>query len=286
MTQHGICKICNKSFEYKLRKGKDRKVCSKACRSISNKLNCKGISKKSTICIRCKKEFIYRVNGKLIRKYCTRLCKDLDSRTRIEISCKSCGKYIYRKPSGMYLTCSIKCRDVLKVQNNPLAFYKNATKNQKLNKLKELYNKHIIKKDGCWDWKAYKDKLGYGFFTFNKKLLSIHRASWIIHHGEIPKGLWILHHCDNPSCSNPDHLYIGNAKDNRKDCIYRNRANVPKGEKHPGAKLKTEDIIKIRKLLSEGNLLHREIAEKFNISKSIISSIKRNIAWRHIENEK
>ena len=43
------------------------------------------------------------------------------------------------------------------------------------------------------------------------------RASWIIHRGNVPKGMFILHRCDNESCVNPEHLYLGDHGDNMVD---------------------------------------------------------------------
>lgn len=39
----------------------------------------------------------------------------------------------------------------------------------------------------------------------------------MIHKGEIPDGVWVLHRCNNPECSNPEHLYAGTPKQNTRD---------------------------------------------------------------------
>lgn len=53
------------------------------------------------------------------------------------------------------------------------------------------------------------------------------------------------------------------------------------GEGHPSAKLKDEDILKIREL-SDSGIFHRDIALIYKISRSQISKISRRESWDHI----
>lgn len=102
----------------------------------------------------------------------------------------------------------------------------NSCFNKKIkNTLKEGFEKFVIRNsNGCWDWKGCTPKNpGYGQFRSKMKLIRAHRASWILHFGEIPKGLQVLHKCDNKRCSNPEHLYLGTSSDNNKDILIRNR---------------------------------------------------------------
>lgn len=77
--------------------------------------------------------------------------------------------------------------------------------------------------DGCWIWQSTIAWRGYGLYSMNRKRLAAHRASWIIHKGEIPDGLFVLHKCDVRTCVNPDHLFLGTQKDNMQDCIKKGR---------------------------------------------------------------
>jgi len=47
------------------------------------------------------------------------------------------------------------------------------------------------------------------------------------------------------------------------------------------ARVKSEDVPKIRKLANEGNLSQREIGIMFNISRSNVQAIKSGITWRN-----
>jgi len=90
-----------------------------------------------------------------------------------------------------------------------------------LNEAKERFFNNLEKLDSCWIWKGLFVK-GYGVLFF-KKNIKAHRFSYLIHKGELMKGLLICHTCDNPSCVNPEHLYQGTYQDNMDDKITRNR---------------------------------------------------------------
>ncbi len=63
----------------------------------------------------------------------------------------------------------------------------------------------------------------YGQMWMNQKMMLAHRASWVIHYGEIPAGKKICHKCDVPSCVNPDHLFMGSIRDNFNDAVSKKR---------------------------------------------------------------
>lgn len=87
----------------------------------------------------------------------------------------------------------------------------------------ERYTKPGISPDDCWTWIGSTDKDGYGHFDSNSKTIAGHRASWIVHNGEIPNRLHVLHRCDNPPCCNPAHLFLGTHSDNMADGARKGR---------------------------------------------------------------
>ena len=96
-----------------------------------------------------------------------------------------------------------------------------------MNALKKQYEKSIIRDDGCWSWRKVPLNTGYAtVYAGKKNILTAHRVSWMIHKGEIPKGMQVLHKCDNRICTNPEHLFLGTQKDNVDDMIKKGRYNI------------------------------------------------------------
>jgi len=81
---------------------------------------------------------------------------------------------------------------------------------------KERFEKNVIKQKGCWSWNGNKGKT-YKSIIYNGKAIKAHRASWMLYKGSIPDGMCVCHKCDNPICTNPDHLFLGTQQDNLND---------------------------------------------------------------------
>jgi hypothetical protein len=79
----------------------------------------------------------------------------------------------------------------------------------------------------CWNFTGFCGK-GYGQFSVSKVPIRAHRFSWELEHGPIPDSLRVLHSCDNPSCVNPEHLFLGTDKDNQHDAIKKGRHTCQK----------------------------------------------------------
>lgn len=121
----------------------------------------------------------------------------------------------------------------------------------------------------CWEWIGGKNDDGYGnFYVKGKGILKAHKISYIIHIGDIPEGMCVCHHCDNPSCVNPYHLFLGTRKDNMQDMSEKKRYVVPKlkGEKCGASKLSDKQVEEMRKIYSEIKISTRKLGELFGIS--------------------
>ena len=79
--------------------------------------------------------------------------------------------------------------------------------------------------NGCWEWIASTNGRGYDRFRFQGKAHQAHRVSYQLNHGVDPKELYVCHTCDNKSCVNPEHLFLGTQFDNMQDKIIKGRDN-------------------------------------------------------------
>ena len=130
----------------------------------------------------------------------------------------------------------------------------------------------------CWEWKAGKNKTGYGLFWIDGKQQKAHRASYQLHHGPIPDGLHVLHSCDNPSCVNPAHLHLGTQADNMREKMERGRS--PSGEAHGRAKLISKQVDQIRSSYASGGVTKKQLADRFEVSRRQISDIVNGKSWK------
>ena len=75
-----------------------------------------------------------------------------------------------------------------------------------MEKIKKRFLEKVRKTKSCWIWTAYTNRLGYGSFRLNQKMLLAHRVSYELFVGKIPNKLTLDHLCKQPSCVNPNHL--------------------------------------------------------------------------------
>jgi hypothetical protein len=145
----------------------------------------------------------------------------------------------------------------------------------------ERFAMSVDKTEGCWIWKASKDKNGYGIFRGmigNVTFTKAHRFSYALHTGDMLEGMQALHTCDNPSCVNPDHLFSGTNADNMRDKANKGRSRAPVGEKHGKAVLTERQVQRILK----DPRPYAEIATQYNVKPSTIGSIKQRVSWKHL----
>ena len=132
--------------------------------------------------------------------------------------------------------------------------------------------------DGCWEWTGATKGWGYGSFFVAGKHRKANRVAWELWHGEDPGEQLVLHKCDNPLCCRPDHLELGDHKENMRQMAERNRCNPNRGEDHPRAKLTAEDVVAIR----SSKLSQRALARKYGVSQGKIFQVVNRKCWTHI----
>jgi len=161
---------------------------------------------------------------------------------------------------------------------------------------------------GCWLWTGSgMAKGGYGKITVERGDqigTGAHRVSWMLHRGDIPKGVWVLHRCDVPACVNPDHLFLGTAKDNVADCIAKGRQGVKplkvgpflskaelkrrryvrkgrpdqKGEANWHSKLDLEKVVDIR----THRLTKAAFARLYGVSFKTVKNVWDGVSWVNV----
>ena len=161
---------------------------------------------------------------------------------------------------------------------------KNLTKNSAKEKIKFYTRKDP--NTGCWIWQGYINENGYGKVRVGGKQYLTHRLSaYAFLDFDLNSPLFACHNCpggDNSKCCNPDHLWIGTNDQNIKDAKSKGSyLGASRGILNPKAKLKEEDVIKIREMLIR-NTPYRKMCGIFGVSKTTISSIKRGKTWRHL----
>ena len=143
----------------------------------------------------------------------------------------------------------------------------------------------------CWEWKGYKNDDGYGRTWINDKGYYAHRVIYsIVYPNSInlnaPSSTdetgFLLHICDNPSCCNPKHLWVGSHWDNMADKVKKGRSADFSGDKGPRCKLTMEQAMQIRKLRKSG-ISAKELAKQFEISLSSMKSLLANKSYIEVK---
>ena len=86
--------------------------------------------------------------------------------------------------------------------------------------------------DECWPWLGVRNSDGYGVLRFMAKAYQATHLALEYAGVDVPAGLIACHHCDNPSCVNPRHLFVGTHRDNALDCKRKGRGRY--GPNAPG----------------------------------------------------
>jgi len=147
---------------------------------------------------------------------------------------------------------------------------------------------------GCWLWLGSTKGKGrlksYGnIYLRNSKNIGAHRFSYEAFNGKAPQDAWVLHRCDNPSCVNPEHLFLGDRAANSLDRKRKNRGNFDNGKNagqaHPKATTTWDIVRKIRSEYVKKVVTAPMLAKKYDIGVSAVELILANRTWKEESNE-
>lgn len=144
---------------------------------------------------------------------------------------------------------------------------------RKAQSLESLLN-NTKQREDCLLWQGCRDKDGYGLTSIRGKKLPAHRA--VMSFLSDVSGQYVLHKCANRDCVNPEHLYLGDQKQNVQDQI--DAGTFVYGSKNGRAKLTEEQVIELR----NSTVSNKEWAEKLNLAYSTIWDA-RNRKWKHLK---
>ena len=150
-----------------------------------------------------------------------------------------------------------------------------------MNEVEHRFWSKVNRSGDCWLWLAYRNPKGYGQFFFDGTMKQAHRVAWELDHKELPVGACVCHHCDNPSCVNPSHLFIGTLADNNRDMREKGRARYIRGEKVGNSKLSSDDVRAIRGYVAQGQS-RRSIARALGVSPSTVGDCVNGKTWAHV----
>ena len=137
---------------------------------------------------------------------------------------------------------------------------------------KDKFWSNVDKTGDCWEWVGGCSGAGYGRFCYAGKAVEAHRLSWEMHFGSIPKGKFVCHHCDNRGCVRPDHLFLGESRDNMRDMHVKARGR---------AKLSPAEVIEIRKA-HQARVPLAELAALYGVGYQQICNIGTGKCWGYL----
>jgi hypothetical protein len=132
-------------------------------------------------------------------------------------------------------------------------------------------------KPGCWLWTRAKS-YGYGRLFVHGKGVMAHRHAYERQYGLIPDGLVVCHRCDEPSCCNPEHLFVGSQADNLADMRSKRRGNIC--ERNRSAKLTQQQVDDIRRRYAAGGVSMSQLGRQVGVGPGSIFKIVHFVNWK------
>lgn len=113
-----------------------------------------------------------------------------------------------------------------------------------------------------------------------RKTKKIHRLVGIYFIPNPDNKLEINHKDGNKLNNHYTNLEWNTASENKRHALLNGLRIMPNGGNHHNSKLTEKDVLEIRKMGI--NTIHKIIAEKFNISKPVVTNIINRKSWKHI----
>lgn len=150
---------------------------------------------------------------------------------------------------------------------------------RKVKTVMERFFEKVLITPGCWTWKAGLNHFGYGQFPMiinGKRKSGAHVVSFVLHGGTLKSGMFVCHKCDNPSCVNPDHLWLGTPMDNQIDMMQKKR--IQNGERHYMTTLTNDQAREILNSTERNAVL----ADRYGVNMQVIQRIKSRERWKYL----
>lgn len=130
--------------------------------------------------------------------------------------------------------------------------------------------------DDCYVWTGAKTPSGRGKINTGGRTRYAYAVALELRGRSIPAGYCVCHACDNPSCVNHRHLFIGTQAENVSDCLAKRRHQY--GAARANSKLSEQDVRDIRGDRASGVAL----AHRYGVSTATISMVITGKHWRHV----
>jgi hypothetical protein len=137
----------------------------------------------------------------------------------------------------------------------------------------------VVAANGCLLWSGMKDEFGYGRFytggtssSGKRRRVLAHRWLYMRYRGQLASDQFLCHTCDNPSCVNPSHLFIGDSAANMRDMASKgsgkeqHKTHCPQGHAYEGENLMLGNGA--RSLHRRCRICHRETDRRSRANRS------------------
>ena len=158
--------------------------------------------------------------------------------------------------------------------------------------IRERFWAKVAKTDGCWLWTGSRNPEGYGNFWVRDRIVRATHIAWELEHGVAPlEGFFVCHHCDNPSCVNPAHLFVGTQSDNMRDGYSKGRMlsqnhpeRMARGARQWCAKLTPEIVREIRRRRAAGETI-AALAREYGVGRRTLQDVVHRRTWTWLDEE-